>query len=90
VTVTFSPLQALLAAKVGATYISPFVGRLDAVGHDGMDLVRQIKTIYQNYGFKTQIIAAAARTFRSSVAVRRNFVHPKRRPRTPANHSALT
>lgn len=61
VTVTFSPLQALLAAKVGATYISPFVGRLDAVGHDGMDLVRQIKTIYSNYGFKTQIIAAAAR-----------------------------
>ncbi len=61
VTVTFSPLQALLAAKVGATYISPFVGRLDAVGHDGMDLVRQIKTIYQNYHFPTQIIAAAAR-----------------------------
>ncbi len=61
VTVTFSPLQALLAAKVGATYISPFVGRLDAVGHDGMDLVRQIKAIYQNYGFRTQIIAAAAR-----------------------------
>jgi transaldolase len=61
VTVTFSPLQALLAAKVGATYISPFIGRLDAVGHDGMDLVRQIKTIYQNYGFKTEIIAAAAR-----------------------------
>ena len=61
VTVTFSPVQALLAAKVGATYISPFVGRLDAVGHDGMELVRQIKTIYQNYGFKTQIITAAAR-----------------------------
>jgi transaldolase len=61
VTVTFSPLQALLAAKVGATYVSPFVGRLDAVGHDGMDLVRQIKTIYQNYGFSTQIITAAAR-----------------------------
>jgi transaldolase len=61
VTVTFSPLQALLAAKVGATYVSPFIGRLDAVGHDGMDLVRQIKTIYQNYGFKTQMIAAAAR-----------------------------
>ncbi len=61
VTVAFSPLQALLAAKVGATYISPFVGRLDAVGHDGMDLVRQIKTIYQNYGFRTQIITAAAR-----------------------------
>ncbi len=61
VTVTFSALQALLAAKVGATYISPFVGRLDAVGHDGMDLVRQIKTIYRNYGFKTEIITAAAR-----------------------------
>ncbi len=61
VTVTFSPLQALLAAKVGATYVSPFVGRLDAVGHDGMDLVRQIKSIYRNYGFQTQIIAAAAR-----------------------------
>ncbi len=61
VTVTFSPLQALLAGKVGATYISPFVGRLDAVGHDGMELVRQIKTIYRNYGFSTQIITAAAR-----------------------------
>ena len=61
VTVTFSPLQALLAAKCGATYISPFVGRLDAVGHVGMDLVRQIKTIYGNYGFKTEIIVAAVR-----------------------------
>ncbi len=61
VTVTFSPLQALLAAKVGATYVSPFVGRLDAIGHDGMELVRQIKTIYRNYGFGTQIITAAAR-----------------------------
>jgi|ERR1051325_3335582 transaldolase len=61
VTVTFSPLQAMLAAKVGATYISPFVGRLDAVGHDGMDIVRQIKTIYGNYGFKTQVLTAAVR-----------------------------
>ena len=61
VTVTFSPLQAMLAAKCGATYISPFVGRLDAVGHVGMDLVRQIKTIYGNYGFKTEIIVAAVR-----------------------------
>lgn len=61
VTVTFSPLQALLAAKCGATYISPFVGRLDAVGHVGMDVVRQIKTIYDNYGFQTQIIVAAVR-----------------------------
>jgi transaldolase len=61
VTVTFSPVQALLAAKCGATYISPFVGRLDAVGHVGMDVVRQIKTIYANYGFKTLILTAAVR-----------------------------
>lgn len=61
VTLNFSPLQALLAAKCGATYISPFVGRLDAVGHTGMDLVRQIRTIYDNYGFKTQILTAAVR-----------------------------
>ena len=61
VTVTFSPLQALLAAKCGATYISPFVGRLDAVGHIGMELVEQIRTIYRNYGFETLIIAAAMR-----------------------------
>ncbi len=61
VTVTFSPAQALLAAKCGATYVSPFVGRLDAVGHNGMDLVRQIKTIYANYGYKTEIIVAAVR-----------------------------
>lgn len=61
VTVLFSPLQALLAAKCGATYVSPFVGRLDAVGHIGMDVVRQIKTIYNNYGFTTQILVAAVR-----------------------------
>lgn len=61
VTVTFSPLQALLAAKSGATYISPFVGRLDNIGHEGMDLVRHIKTIYDNYGFKTEILVAAVR-----------------------------
>jgi transaldolase len=61
VTVTFSPVQALLAAKCGANYISPFVGRLDSCGHVGMDLVRQIKTIYGNYGFKTEIIVAAIR-----------------------------
>jgi transaldolase len=61
VTVTFSPLQAMLAGKCGATYVSPFVGRLDAVGHVGMDLVRQIRTIYDNYGFDTQIIVAAVR-----------------------------
>lgn len=61
VTVTFSPLQALLAAKAGATYISPFAGRLDAVGHIGMDLVRQIKQIYDNYAFDTQLLTAAVR-----------------------------
>jgi len=61
VTVTFSPLQALVAAKAGASYISPFVGRLDSVGHFGMELVRQIKQIYDNYGFETEIIVAAVR-----------------------------
>ena len=61
VTVMFSPLQALLAAKCGATYVSPFVGRLDAVGHHGMDLVRQIRAIYDNYDYQTQIIVAAVR-----------------------------
>lgn len=60
-TVAFSPLQAMLAGKCGATYISPFVGRLDAVGHIGMEVVRQIKTIYTNYGIKTQILTAAVR-----------------------------
>jgi transaldolase len=61
VTVTFSPLQAMLAAKCGATYISPFVGRLDAIGHNGMDCIKQIRTIYDNYDFETQILTAAVR-----------------------------
>lgn len=61
VTLNFSPSQALLAAKVGATYVSPFVGRLDEISHQGMELAQQIKTIYDNYGFKTKIIVAAAR-----------------------------
>ena len=61
VTVAFSPLQALLAAKCGATYISPFVGRLDAVGHFGMEVVHQIKTIYEHYDFPTEILVAAVR-----------------------------
>ncbi|MDH7481047.1 MAG: fructose-6-phosphate aldolase [Armatimonadota bacterium] len=60
-TLNFSAAQALLAAKVGAAYISPFVGRLDDAGHDGMELVEEIKTIYDNYGFKTEIIVAAVR-----------------------------
>jgi transaldolase len=61
VTLCFSPLQALLAAKAGATYISPFVGRLDDIGHDGMLLVREIVQIYKNYGFGTQVLAASLR-----------------------------
>ncbi len=61
VTVTFSATQALLAAKCGATYISPFVGRLDAIAQEGMELVNQIQSIYENYGYNTEIIVAAVR-----------------------------
>ncbi|WP_456438101.1 fructose-6-phosphate aldolase [Desulfurobacterium sp.] len=61
VTLVFSPLQALLAAKAGATYVSPFVGRLDDIGHDGMELISQIVEIYGNYGFTTEIIVASIR-----------------------------
>lgn len=60
-TLCFSPMQALIAAKAGAAFISPFVGRLDTVGHFGMDLVRQIRQIYDNYGFETEILVAAVR-----------------------------
>jgi transaldolase len=62
VTLVFSPLQALLAAKAGATYVSPFVGRLDDIGHVGMDSVEQIKTIFDNYGYATEIIVASVRS----------------------------
>jgi transaldolase len=61
VTLCFSATQALLAAKAGADYISPFIGRLDDIAQVGMDLIRNIKTIYKNYGFKTQIIVASVR-----------------------------
>lgn len=61
VTLVFSLNQALLAAKVGAGFVSPFLGRLDDIGHRGMDLVRQILLIYRNYGFPTQVIAASIR-----------------------------
>ena len=61
VTAVCSPLQALLAAKCGATYVSPFVGRHDWVGQVGMDMIRQIKTIFDNYNFPTQIIVASVR-----------------------------
>ena len=62
VTLCFSAVQALLAAKSGATFISPFLGRLDDGGQDGMELVREIRAIYDNYGFKTQVLAASIRT----------------------------
>ncbi|MFP4225518.1 MAG: fructose-6-phosphate aldolase [Desulfobacterales bacterium] len=61
VTLVFSPLQALMAAKAGATYVSPFVGRLDDLSQDGMTLVEQILNMYTNYGFETEIIVASVR-----------------------------
>lgn len=61
VTLCFSAVQALLAAKAGATYISPFIGRLDDAGHTGMEVVSDIKTIYDNYGLDTEIIVASIR-----------------------------
>jgi transaldolase len=61
VTLCFSPSQALLAAKAGAYFVSPFVGRLDDISRDGMGLIREIRTIYQNYRFSTQILVASVR-----------------------------
>lgn len=61
VTLCFSPTQALLAAKAGATYISPFVGRLDDISINGMELIRQIVTIYKNYNYKTEVLVASIR-----------------------------
>jgi transaldolase len=61
VTLCFSPMQALLAAKAGATYISPFVGRLDDISINGMDLIEQIVTIYTNYGYQTEVLVASIR-----------------------------
>jgi transaldolase len=60
-TLVFSPMQALLAAKVGAAYVSPFVGRLDDISHSGMDLVTQIVQIYENYDYATEVIVASVR-----------------------------
>ena len=62
VTLCFSANQALLAAKAGATFISPFIGRLDDIGLDGMELIGEIRTIYDNYDFKTELLAASIRT----------------------------
>src|ERR1700750_2469649 len=61
VTLCFSPVQAMMAAKAGATFISPFIGRVDDIGEDGMGLIRDIRAIYDNYGFTTQILAASVR-----------------------------
>ena len=62
VTLCFSPTQALLAAKAGATYISPFIGRLDDLSGEGMELIEQITTIYSNYGFATEVLVASIRS----------------------------
>jgi transaldolase len=62
VTLIFSSLQALLAAKAGASYVSPFVGRLDDIGHEGMTGVEEIRTIFDNYGYTTEIIVASVRS----------------------------
>jgi transaldolase len=62
VTLCFSANQALLAAKAGATFISPFIGRLDDINLDGMDLIAEIRTIYDNYDFGTEILAASIRS----------------------------
>jgi transaldolase len=62
VTLVFSPAQALLAAKAGATYVSPFVGRLDDIGEDGMAIIPPIMKIIRNYGYKTQVIVASVRS----------------------------
>lgn len=61
-TLVFSPGQAILAAKAGATYLSPFIGRLDDMNQDGMELIHQIRHIYDNYQYKTQILAASVRS----------------------------
>lgn len=61
VTLCFSATQALMAAKAGATYVSPFIGRLDDIGLDGMELIREIVAIYENYGYETQVLAASIR-----------------------------
>jgi transaldolase len=61
VTLIFTPMQALLAAKAGATYVSPFVGRLDDISQDGMRIIEEIRTIFDNYGYEAQIIVASIR-----------------------------
>ena len=67
-TLVFSSGQALLAAKAGATYVSPFIGRLDDIGFDGMELIEEIRLIYDNYAFETEILAASVRHTRHLIA----------------------
>jgi len=61
VTLVFQPIQAMLAAKAGAAFVSPFIGRLDDVNHRGMEIVEQIMTIFENYGYDTEVIVASIR-----------------------------
>ncbi len=75
VTLTFSANQALLAAKAGATYVSPFIGRLDDIGHDGMQVVRDIIKIFQNYDFKTEVIVASIRHPLHVIEAAKNGAH---------------
>lgn len=63
VTLVFSAMQGLLAAKAGATYVSPFLGRLDDIGADGVELVQKLRQIFDNYGYRTEIIAASIRNY---------------------------
>lgn len=75
VTLVFSPSQALLAAKAGASYVSPFVGRLDDAGEDGMKIVKEIVQIYKNYGFKTKVIVASVRSVKHVIEAAKAGAH---------------
>ncbi len=80
VTLCFSPAQALLAAKAGASFISPFVGRLDDIGHDGMALIQDICTIYKAYDFKTEVLVASIRGPQHVVAAAKMGAHVSTMP----------
>lgn len=75
VTLIFTPAQAVLAAKAGATLVSPFVGRLDDIGHDGMEIVSEIVEIFENYSFETEVLAASIRTPMHFLAALRAGAH---------------
>ena len=84
VTLCFSPVQAMMAAKAGATFISPFIGRVDDIGEDGMGLIRDIRAIYDNYDFKTEILAASDAPVSAMCAMRR-----WRAPMSPHAHRCV-